>query len=87
MKDAAAVNKHLLNMGSLCEHPSAFRAAFYSHRLLENPRRVEVKHYLDEVSKHVDTAYYTISEKLNGLDLSSHRIAFKNFSESENSLM
>ena len=40
MKDTSVIIKHLLRIGSLCEHPSAFRASFYSYKLLDCPKSV-----------------------------------------------
>jgi hypothetical protein len=56
-------------MGNLAPHPSKFRAVFYSQRLLEKPRNPDVKKLTSQVSTAAETSYYTIAERLNGLDL------------------
>lgn len=83
LKNKNAAIKHLMNQGQICEHPSAFRAALYSHRLLDRPKNPAVKKFLDAAASHVDTSYYTVSERLKSVDLSRNAKFVNNgFSES-----
>ena len=75
-------------MGNLAAHPSKFRAMFYSQRLLERPRNPDVRKLTSQASTAAETSYYTIAERLNGLDLTQQsRLRFENFSDADNKLM